>query len=47
MSKNKNLNNKLNTVLVVGGGISGIESSLTLADQGYHVVLVEKTPSIG
>ena len=34
-------------VLVVGGGIAGMQSALDLADQGYHVVLVEKEPSIG
>ncbi|MCY3413429.1 MAG: CoB--CoM heterodisulfide reductase iron-sulfur subunit A family protein [Candidatus Heimdallarchaeota archaeon] len=33
--------------LVVGGGISGIQASLDLADQGIKVYLVEKTPSIG
>ena len=34
-------------ILVVGGGISGIEASLTLAEQGYKVILVEKTSSVG
>ena len=34
-------------VLVVGGGLGGMESSLKLADMGYKVLLVEKTPSIG
>lgn len=33
--------------LVVGGGITGIQASLDLADQGIQVYLVEKTPSIG
>jgi heterodisulfide reductase subunit A len=33
--------------LVVGGGISGMQSALDLADQGYQVALVEKEPSIG
>jgi len=33
--------------LVVGGGISGLQSALDLADQGYRVVVVEKEPSIG
>jgi heterodisulfide reductase subunit A len=33
--------------MVIGGGISGIEASLTLAEQGYHVILVEKTSSVG
>jgi heterodisulfide reductase subunit A2 len=34
-------------VLVVGGGISGIQASLDLATAGFRVVLVEKAPSIG
>jgi heterodisulfide reductase subunit A len=34
-------------VLVVGGGIAGIEASLELADMGFKVLLVEKQPSIG
>jgi heterodisulfide reductase subunit A len=34
-------------VLVLGGGISGITSSLQLAETGYNVYLVEKEPSIG
>ncbi|PWB49702.1 MAG: disulfide reductase [Candidatus Methanoperedenaceae archaeon] len=35
------------SVLVIGGGISGITASLTLANQGIHVYLVEKDASIG
>lgn len=34
-------------VLVVGGGISGIQASLDLATAGYKVYLVEKSPAIG
>jgi heterodisulfide reductase subunit A len=33
--------------LVVGGGIAGMQSALDLADQGYHVALVEREASIG
>ncbi len=33
--------------LVIGGGITGMQSALDLADQGYQVALVEKDPSIG
>ena len=34
-------------VMVVGGGISGIQASLDLADSGFRVYLVEKSPAIG
>lgn len=35
------------SVLVVGGGIAGIQASLDLASRGYKVYLMEKSPSIG
>jgi heterodisulfide reductase subunit A-like polyferredoxin len=34
-------------ILIVGGGIAGMESALTLGDMGYKVLLVEKEASIG
>jgi heterodisulfide reductase subunit A len=34
-------------VMVVGGGISGIQAALDLADSGYKVYMVEKSPAIG
>jgi heterodisulfide reductase subunit A-like polyferredoxin len=34
-------------VMIVGGGISGIQASLDLATAGFKVYLVEKAPSIG
>ncbi|MCJ7607029.1 MAG: FAD-dependent oxidoreductase, partial [Thermoplasmata archaeon] len=34
-------------IVVIGGGIAGIQASLDLADRGFHVHLVERTPSIG
>ncbi len=39
--------NNFGDVLVVGGGISGIQASLDLATAGFKVYLVEKEPSIG
>ncbi|NQT47464.1 MAG: CoB--CoM heterodisulfide reductase iron-sulfur subunit A family protein, partial [Chloroflexi bacterium] len=33
--------------LVIGGGISGIQAALDVADAGYEVVLVEREPTIG
>jgi heterodisulfide reductase subunit A-like polyferredoxin len=35
------------SVLVVGGGIAGMQSALDLADSGYYVYLLEKSPAIG
>ncbi len=37
----------LGAVLVVGGGIAGMQASLDLANSGYYVHLVEKRPAIG
>ncbi len=39
--------NNFGDVMVVGGGISGIQASLDLATAGFKVYLVEKSPSIG
>jgi heterodisulfide reductase subunit A len=35
------------SVLIIGGGIAGIQASLDLADRGMDVYLVEKEPCIG
>ena len=35
------------SVLVLGGGVSGIQASLDLASLGFKVYLVEKSPMIG
>jgi heterodisulfide reductase subunit A len=35
------------SVLVVGGGIAGMQSALDLADSGYYVYLLEQSPAIG
>jgi heterodisulfide reductase subunit A2 len=38
---------RIGAVLVVGGGIAGIQSALDLADSGFLVHLVERSPAIG
>jgi len=38
---------KVGAVLVVGGGIGGIQASLDLAEMGYFVYLVDSSPTIG
>jgi heterodisulfide reductase subunit A len=40
-------NDKIGAVLIVGGGIAGMQSSLDLADSGFKVYLLEKSPTIG
>jgi len=40
-------NKQVGAVLVVGGGIGGIQAALDLAEAGYFVHLVEKSPAIG
>ena len=39
--------NNFGDVMVVGGGISGIQAALDLATSGYKVYLVEKSARIG
>jgi len=38
---------KVGAILVIGGGIGGVQSSLDLADSGYKVYLVDRAPAIG
>jgi len=39
--------NHFGDVMVVGGGISGVQASLDLAESGFKVYLVDKAPAIG
>ncbi|GAI57792.1 unnamed protein product, partial [marine sediment metagenome] len=39
--------NKIGAVMVVGGGICGMQAALDLANSGFKVYLVEETTSIG
>ena len=47
MNKTNKNNDVVGAVMVVGGGIAGIQASLDLADSGYYVYLLEKGASIG
>jgi len=38
---------KLGSVMIVGGGVTGMQAALDLADSGYYVYLVEKSGAIG
>jgi heterodisulfide reductase subunit A2 len=46
-SANSPAEDNFGDVMVVGGGISGIQAALDLADTGFRVYLVEKAPAIG
>jgi heterodisulfide reductase subunit A2 len=37
----------IGAVLVIGGGITGMQAALDLANSGYYVYLLERSPSIG
>jgi heterodisulfide reductase subunit A-like polyferredoxin len=37
----------IGSVMVVGGGIAGMQAALDLANSGYYVYLLEKSPAIG
>jgi heterodisulfide reductase subunit A len=43
----ENKTTTIGSVLVVGGGVAGIQASLDLSELGYFVYLVEKSASIG
>jgi heterodisulfide reductase subunit A len=42
-----NESGKIGAVAVIGGGITGVQASLDLADMGFKVYLIEKAPAIG
>ncbi|KPK28330.1 MAG: heterodisulfide reductase [Nitrospira bacterium SG8_3] len=35
------------SVMIIGGGIGGMQAALDLADSGFYVHLVEQSPAIG
>lgn len=47
MSGNRALEPSIGAVMVVGGGVAGVQSALDLAESGFEVYLVEKGPSLG
>ena len=47
MQKRQNQQAGLGAVLVVGGGIAGMQAALDLANTGYFVYMVEKSAAIG
>ncbi len=47
MTDHNNSKNYIGAVMVVGGGIAGIQASMDLADHGFYVYLIEKASAIG
>jgi len=47
MTEEQKAEEKKGSILVVGGGISGLTATLEAAEVGYEVFLVEKDPSLG
>ena len=47
MNEETDARKKIGAVLVVGGGVAGIQASLDLADSGFRVYLIDQGPSIG
>ena len=47
MMQPKTIKDIRGSVMVVGSGIAGMQAALDLADSGYYVHLVEKSPGIG
>ena len=49
--KNKNSatssSSLVGSIMVVGGGMAGIQAATDLGDAGFHVYLVEKSSAIG
>jgi heterodisulfide reductase subunit A-like polyferredoxin len=45
--KSEKVQNMHGSVMVVGGGIAGMQASLDLADSGFYVHLVEQSAAIG
>jgi len=47
MRDNNNKKEMFGSVMVVGGGIAGMQSALDLANSGYYVYMLERSSAIG
>jgi heterodisulfide reductase subunit A len=45
--RRRSRDSRVGDVMVVGGGVSGVQASLDLAASGFKVYLVDKAPAIG
>lgn len=39
--------NNTGSVLVIGGGISGMQAAIDLANSGFYVYLIDHSPAVG
>jgi len=47
MKSNKQNEQLQGAVMVVGGGIAGMQAALDMANSGFYVYMIEKSPGIG
>jgi heterodisulfide reductase subunit A2 len=47
MAAKKSKSQPVGAIMVAGGGIAGMQAALDLANAGYFVYMVEKSPAIG
>ncbi len=47
MNDNERSEQLRGAVMVVGGGIAGMQAALDMANSGFYVYMVEKSPGIG
>ena len=47
MNKNERNGQLRGAVMVVGGGIAGMQAALDMANAGFYVYMIEKSPAIG
>ncbi len=47
LAADRSEDNNSGAVMVLGGGIAGVQAALDLTDLGYYVYLVEKSAAVG
>ena len=47
MARKTSKKDREGAVMIVGGGIAGVQAALDLTELGYYVYLVEKSASVG
>ena len=47
MNDNRPIDTIRGSVMIVGGGIAGMQAALDIANSGFYVYMVEKSPAIG